>query len=138
MTSESPFLMYFSDLMPRVHELIDKDFLTGATLTFPTVSGAASLHFTDFGMLMTSGESYSSKLISTWESVPVLHNIDTDDVLGPVEFVPLESYGDVQDLMKRCGELHLEVPTHSTRFERIVDEHYAAEFSSVVISIGGR
>ena len=129
----SPFLQYFADLMPRMHEMIDKEFLTGATLTFPIESGDASLHFTGFGMLMTMGDAYSTKLIGTWDTPPVLHNIGTDVPVGPVAFLPLETYADVQDLMKQRGVLHLEVA--APHVARIVEEHYAAEFSSVDVGV---
>jgi hypothetical protein len=117
-----------------MHELIDKEFLTGATLSFPTQKGDdVCLHFTGFGMLMTMGDAYSTKLIGTWDAPPVLYNIATDDVLGPVEFAAAETYGDVQDFMKRCGTLHLEVA--APHVARIVEEHYAAEFVSVDVGI---
>lgn len=120
--------------MPRMHELIDKEFITGATLSFPVADGEdVSLHFTEFGMIVTIGDEYSSKLIKTWDTPPTLHNIATDDVVGPVKFVPMETYGDVQDFMKRCGTLHLEVL--AAHLARIVEEHYAAEFHSVDVGI---
>ena len=131
--ARSPFLDYFSDLMPRMHELMDKEFITGATLVFPTLKGDVGLHFTGFGMLMTMGDAYSSKLIGSWDTPPVLHNIGTDDVLGPVEFVPADTYGEVQEFMKRCGTLHLEVMAGGVA--RIVEEHYAAEFHSIDVGI---
>lgn len=131
--TRSPFLDYFSDLMPRMHELMDKEFITGATLVFPTLKGDVGLHFTGFGMLMTMDDAYSSKLIGSWDTPPVLHNIGTDDVLGPVEFVPVDTYGEVQDFMKRCGTLHLEVMAGG--IARVVEEHYAAEFHSIDVGI---
>lgn len=128
------FLSYFAEFMPRIHDLFEKEFISGATLSFPVKDrDEARIHFTIHGILVTMGDRYSSKLIETWEVPPVLYDIYTDAVIGPLEFVKLESTTPVSEFMRRHGVLDIEVTTPTV--SHIVKDHYSAQFSDVHVGI---
>ena len=132
----NPYLAYFKDFAPRINELIENGYVTGATITFPVrepFAGKAALHFTGHGVLASVGDTFSSKLISTWDEPPVLYDISTNDTLGPLGFLDLEDYGHVEAFMKQCGMFDIQVT--GMHLAETIKNHYAANFETIDVSI---
>lgn len=126
--------MYLGDLAPHMQDLLDKELITAATLSFPLRGGDdISFHFTLHGVLASVGDNFSSKLITSWTEVPQLYDINTDDPIDPIAFADVDpaAYGGVQEFMRRAGVLTLEVATEHVG--RIVKEHYTAQYRDVIV-----
>jgi len=130
---EAAYLTYLGDLDAQMHELMDRNLITGASLTFPLVDDSISFHFTLHGTLASSGDRYSTKLIATWDEVPRLYDIHTDQAIAPLEFLKVDAYRGIQEVMKASGTLELECA--SDHAAQILEQHYASEYAKVDVSV---
>jgi hypothetical protein len=116
-----------------MEDLMTKGFVSAATLIFPVAQprvGDVALHFTLSGILASMGDRFSTKLISTWDQAPVLHDIFTDDVIGPLEFIDTDN---PSDFMKQRATLEIEATSEA--IARIAGDHYAQEFNDVQLTL---
>ena len=125
-------LTYLEDIAQRISDLLERHIISEAMISFPVTQprrGDATVHFTEHGVLISMGDRFSSKLITTWKDVPVLYDILTDDVLGPLEFVETSN-------AYEFAKLHasLSIDTSSEEFGAILKTHYLEEFKSVDIT----
>lgn len=131
------YLDYFKNLSPGIFELMESGCISGATITFPVNEPRAqdvSLHYTGHGILASMGDKFSSKLITTWTEPPVLYDIMTNDVIGPIEFVDTTSYGHgVDAFMRKCATLDIEVTAQN--FSEVIENKYSNEFAAVNVSL---
>lgn len=128
-------LRYLEEFSTRMQELMTKNFVAAAMLSFPVVQpriGNACLHFTEHGLLVSMGDRFSSKLISTWTTSPVLYDILTDDVIGPLEFSE-ETKGATYAFIKHKASL--EMVAYSEAHAQLLRDHYAEVVNDVQITV---
>ena len=128
---EAAYLTYLGDLEAQMHELFDRGYITGASLSFPVIDDTLTVHFTLHGTLASLGDRYSSKLIAGWDEVPQLYDIHTDQVISPIQFLKVDAYRGVEEVMKASGTLELECSSHHAA--GILETHYASDYAKVVV-----
>lgn len=126
-------LSFFDEYMPRIHELMEREYVSGATINFPVkgpCDGLAQLHFTGHGILLSMGDRFSSKFITTWDVPPVIYNIYTEDLVGPVEFIHSET---AEGFMKEHAIMDIEVTR--PEYTGIVEQHFLSVFKEVKVGV---
>ncbi len=118
-------LRYLQEFAIRMDELMKKEIVSAAMLTLPVIQprvGDVCIHFTQYGVLASMGDRFSSKLITSWDQAPLLYDILTDDVIGPLEFAE-ESKGATYHFVKHKASLEIEACSEATA--RLITDHYA-------------
>ena len=129
----SAYLEYLDGLATRMQDLISKEYITSATVSFPVAQpriGTVAMHCTEHGTLLSMGDRFSSKLVSRWDDTPVLYDIYTNDTIGPLEFLKTD---DVENFMRERASLDIEARTDTVA--AIMQDHYASEFHDVRLTL---
>ena len=125
----APYLAYLTAFTPRIHELLEKEYITGATVTFPVReprAGKAAVHFTGHGILVSMGDRFSSKFIESWDAAPMLYDIATNDNYKKLWVFPC-----IEAFMKQCATIEIEVT--KPHLVEIIENHYVGDFETVTV-----
>lgn len=130
------FVTYVNDLATKFHDVTSRGITTNIALTFPARMGSlhckVTLYVMPKVMLLTSGISYSSKVIDCIENGMYVYDISTpNEEACSITFDTVEPYGAVDHWMTEHASLAIE--TVSKASAEVLLEHYTPKFKHVEV-----